>query len=242
MVDVHIDTRESKGGSILAYLIEEGINTKMVALPAGDYLIFGKDEEKATLIERKTAPDFLGSIEGNKNSEGVYERGRIWDQLKRMKETKVGELTVAIIGNPFSSVYTAYRKKGFTKERIWGSLRGIRRFGVGIERFSNEEDFAKYLLYLANSKGKPKKEFSLRTSASKHMTPYQKKMYVLQGLPKIGPKTSRAILKEHVTVMNFLKNVKTSNAIGKKAKEEIQEILTGKNGRAPKKGRKKKKS
>jgi len=224
MVDVTIDSRETKAKEFFAGLIDRGVSPQIDKLDTGDFHIFGRTENDSVLIERKTASDFLQSIEGKKIAKGHWEKGRIWDQLKRMKETKIKERVVLIEGNPFNKRLSAYRKKGFTKTRIWGAMRAIRRWGAGIERTKDIEETLDYIAYVAKSKKKPKKPFALRTSPPKSMTLREKKLYFIQGLPGVGPKTAKKILKEG-SLKKFFVNIHKSSAVGKVAKKEIRKIL-----------------
>ena len=225
MVDIKITSDEPKRAFFVSRFIDAGLKPKVEKLPTFDFIIYGKTEKDATGIERKTASDFLGSVEGKRIAPGQYEKGRIWDQLKRMKESKVEDRWLIIEGNPFSRRLTAFRKKGFTKPRIWGARRAVSRFGVFVERTKDIEETAEYIINLAKQKKKPKKEFALRTSPPNSMSPHAKKRYILQGFPGVGPKTSRKILREHKTLMNFFKNIDKSKAVGAKSKKDIKKIL-----------------
>ena len=227
MVDIIIDDRETEKVRkyLISAFIDMGFSPKVERLPAGDFLIFGKTDKDRVLIERKTASDFLGSIEGKKIAPGHWKKGRIWDQIKRMKETKIPELTVLIEGNPFSKRLTAYRKKGFNKNRIWGAMRSIRRRGVGIERTKDLDETIEYVAYIMKQKKGPKKISALRTSPPNSMTLKERKLYVLQGLPGVGPKKSREILKKYKTLKSFFKVAETSSLFGDKTKKELKKIL-----------------
>ena len=226
MIDIQITTNEPKKNYFVGALIDLGYHPMLKILPVADFVIFGqKDEEDASIVERKAASDFLNSLEGKKDKiSGTWERGRLWDQLKRMKESKVKD-RILIIEGSITRKLTAYRKKGFTKNRIWGAYRSIDRWGCHIQHTKNIDETIEYLAYLIEQKKKPKKPFSLRASPHKSMTLKDKRLYLLQGLPGVGPKTSKEILKRHRTVMTFFKNVEKSKAVGKKTKKEIKKIL-----------------
>lgn len=225
MTDIVVDSRETKAGKFISALIEAGFSPKLEMLPAGDFLIFGSNEREAILIERKDDSDFLSSVEGKKNEDGSWENGRIWDQLKRMKESGVENRWVVIEGNPFSSRLSAYRKKGFTRERVWGAMEGIAAWETNIMRTSDDDDTISWIIHLIKKQKSPKKPFALRTSAPHEMTPREKKIYILQGFSGVGPKTSNNILKEFDSLMEFFKNIDKSKSIGIKIKKEIKKIL-----------------
>jgi len=234
-VDIQITSDEPLAGYFASLIIEAGFKPKIEKMPTGDFIIFGKGKKDSILIERKSPQDFLGSIEGKKDSFGAWEKGRIWNQLERMVETKIPELLVLIEGNPINKRFTVYRRKGFTKQRIWGAMRAIRRYGVGVHIVKNREELVEYLIYLMKGQSRPKKEYSLRVSPPNKLTLREKKLYLLQGLPGVGPKTSKDILKKHSSLMAFFKNIDKSSAIRKKYKPEIKKILNSKRNSGKKK-------
>lgn len=228
-VDVIIDSREKRADYYVSELIKNGIKPKVEMLNTGDILILGKDREKdSTLCEVKTAKDFLGSLEGKKDKNGIWEKGRIWDQLKRMKESGVEDRRLIIEGNFTSKRLTVYRRKAFTKERIWGSLHGIKNWDTEIVQLRNPEETVRYITYLANKKKRPKRQFTLRASPNKSMSLKEQKLYLLQGLPGVGASTSKEILKKYKTIKNFINKVDTVDTIsgiGKKTKDQIKKVL-----------------
>ena len=240
-VDIQITSDEPLAGYFASKFIEAGFKPKIEKMPTGDFIIFGKVRKDAILIERKSPQDFLGSIEGKKDSFGAWEKGRIWNQLERMVETGIPELTVLIEGNPINKRFTVYRKKGFTKNRIWGAMRAIRKYGVGIHIVKDRDDLVDYLIYLMRGQTRPKRPFSLRVSPPNKLSLKDKKLYLLQGLPGVGPKTSSTILSKHGSVMNFFKNLDKSSAIGDKYKAEIKKILNSGRANGKKKAKKSKK-
>jgi len=225
LVDIQITTDEPKSSYFISRLIEAGISPKLEKLPTGDFLIFGRTQDDSVLIERKTASDFLGSVEGKKIAPGQWENGRIWDQLKRMKETGIKDRWVLIEGSPYNRRLTSFRKKGFTKNRIWGALRAIRKWDCRVEYTKNIDETIEYLIYLVKQKKKPKKVFALRSSPPNSMSPSQKRLYILQGFPGVGPKTSRKIMREHKTLLHFFNNISKSKSVGKKIKKDIKKTL-----------------
>lgn len=224
-IDISIDSREPKAGKFTATIIDAGYKPKIETLPTFDFIIYGKTEKDTIGIERKDDSDFLGSVEGNRGQDGVWENGRIWDQLKRMKESGVENRWIVIEGNPFSERLSAYRKKGFDKNRIWGAMEGISKWGCNMMRTHDDDETMEWIIHLIKKQQTPKKTFSLRTSAPHEMTLKEKKLYLLQGLPGVGPKTSAAILKEYDSVLEFFNNVKKSESVGEKCKKDIDKIL-----------------
>jgi ERCC4-type nuclease len=195
-----IDSREGKAEKkyFMEELTKRGYTCVIKSLGAGDFLLFGKDEESAILIERKDASDFLGSLEDKKDpSSGINKRGRIWDQIKRMNESPCRKKYILIEGNPFSKRLTAYRKKGFSKNRIWGSMFSIEDNGVHIHKTKNPAETVEWLDFLIKRQGRKKKHYALRVSPPNSMTIEKKKQYILQGFPKVGPKGADLMLDEY---------------------------------------------
>lgn len=223
MVDIQITSDEPKASHYAVKLIDIEINVKIEKLDAGDFLVFGKDVADSTLVEKKAAADFLGSIEGQKDELGVYAKGRIWNQLERMKESGCGELIVAVVGNPFNPQLTAYRKAGFSKNRIWGAMRAIHRYGVNLQMIKDDEEFIEFLAYLSKNKKTPKKEFALRVSAPNKLSLRDKKIYLLEGFPGIGPKRAKEIVKKY-TIMDFLDRIDKAD-LPENVIQEIKKII-----------------
>ena len=224
-IDISIDSREPKATKFITKIIDAGYHPKLELLPTSDFIIYGTSEKDVIIIERKDDSDFLSSVEGKRNEDGSWEIGRIWDQLKRMKESGVENRWVVIEGNPFSSRLSAYRKKGFTRERIWGAMEGIAAWNTHIMRTVDDEDTINWIIHLIKKQKSPKKPFTLRTSAPHEMTLKEKKLYILQGFPGVGAKTSNNILKEYDTLMSFFNNISKSKSVGDKTKKEIGKIL-----------------
>lgn len=230
MVDIVIDTREVL--KVRQFFFDEltklGHECEYGKLDAGDFLLYGKEERTAILIERKDDADFLGSLEGKRDPiTGVRKEGRIWDQIKRMSETELRRY-VLIEGNIYSKKHTVYRKMGWKKVRLWGALDGITKWGVHMHTVKNKNESVEWLAAMIKKQKRPKKEFSLRVSAPREMSLRKKQEYLLQGLPRIGPKASRAILDVYFTPQMALDNIDNwgnVRGIGKKMVANCKEVL-----------------
>ena len=221
MVDIIVDSHEKSDVReyFVSSFINDGIIPKVESLPAGDFLVYGKTEKEAILIERKEASDFVSSLK----------EGRIWEQMAKMKESGIEDRRVIIEGDPLKSRSLWYGKK-ITPSNIYGAYDGIFKWGVKIVWVSDKYQTSAYLRNLINRQKKPKKVFALRSSPQRTLTLQEKKEYLLEGLPGIGGKTAKDILKKYKTVINFVNNVDsvdTLPGIGDKTKKEIKEILEG---------------
>jgi len=232
MVDIVIDTREKIKDYFLENLSTSWI-VKLDKLDAGDFLIPGVGERDAILIERKDDSDFLKSLQGTKDmTTGLWVQGRLWNQLERMTKSGVGKLRLLIEGNPYRKNLTAYKKGGFFPERLWGTFEGIADWGVPVIMKKNKDETLEWLNFLIKRQNRPKKLYPLRASAKKEMSLRDKKLYLLQGLPKIGPVTSKSIYGEYGTIIDALFDCMhwdKINRIGPSTAKEAYDILVSEN-------------
>jgi len=219
-IDVSIDSNEKAETKeyFVSSFINDGIKPEIIGLPAGDFLIYGKEKEKdSILFERKDASDLVSSIRD----------GRIWEQMAKMKESGVLDRRVLIEGDPLKSNAMKYGRR-VSPSQIYGTYEGILNWGAKIIWVSDIYQSSAYLRNLIHRKERPKKYFTLRASPSRNLSLYEKKLYFLQGLPGIGGKGSRDLLKHFGSIDNIIKNVDKIDdvrGIGKKTKNEIKIIL-----------------
>lgn len=214
-IDIIIDSREPSGKEFVAGIIDAGYKPKIDFLECGDFLIYGAEKEKdAILIERKSASDFIGSMEE-----------RIWDQLKRMKESGIDERWVLVEGNPLNSKLTAYKKRGITKTQIWGAERAITNFDTRIMHVKDKDETIEWLVYLIKKQNTPKQPFTLRPSPPKSMTLRERKLYFIEGLPSIGAVTAEKLLNEFHSVERFIDGFEKSKTLSEKQKKELEKII-----------------
>jgi ERCC4-type nuclease len=223
LVDIIIDSREPKAREFQTAFIDAGLSATIEALDAGDFLIYGHNRRSSMLIERKAASDFLHSITATKKN-GTYKPGRIWDQIKRMKETEL-DTYILIEGNPHNQRQRSYYLNGMTLERIWGAMSGIENWGMKIHRVNNITETKKWVIFRANKMKKPKASFALRTSPPNTMTLEEMKIYLIEGFPGIGPKKAEKIVKDG-SLMKFFKNISKTKLVTDKQRKVIKQILT----------------
>jgi len=219
MVDIIIDSNEKADVKeyLVSSFIKSGYVPKVESLPAGDFLIYGKTEDDAVLIERKEASDFVSSLKD----------GRLWEQMAKMKQSKIKDRRVLIEGNPIKSKAMRFGKR-LTPASIYGAYDGIFKWDTKIIWVENRYQMAAYLKNLIKRKDKPKKVFSLRSSPQREMTLQEKREYLIEGLPGIGGSRAKDVLKKFKTIKNFINNVDRVDeipGIGKKTKKEIKKII-----------------
>lgn len=186
-----VDTRE-KQSLIAANLLEKKANIKHEQLEIGDYLI------QDTIIERKTFSDFVSSILDK----------RLFNQLQEMK--KYPKYFLIIEG-----FYYNYDKFNVHENAIKGMLISVAiDYQIPIIYTEDEEDTANFLILTAKKYEKPKQEISIRQSKT-FQTPEERKQFILEGFPGVGPAAAKNLMDKFPTLQNIF------NATD----EELKEIL-----------------
>ena len=205
---VIIDSREDA-----QYWLEK-LGGKVQALPAGDFLIPGKD--KVYLIERKTSTDFVNSLIS----------GRLWDQLKRMKASNAQPVLLV--------------EGSFARPRKWSrihvsSLCGalasvIHDWQTPVVTLPRQSWSVVFLRALSKRLGEPRRPHRLRVSPKAALTLREKQLYFLEGLPAVGAATSRAILEVYGSPLNFFLDIENARQklprLTRKAQKQIIQVLT----------------
>ena len=177
-----VDTRE-KQSLIAANLLEQKANIKFEKLEIGDYLV------KDICIERKTFTDFLSSMINK----------RLLLQLKEIKKYPKPILLI-------EGFYYDYKNHNIHENAIRGMITSVAtNFQIPIIFTENENDTSKYLINLAKKQeaqmnhpsGKRlKQEFSIRPTKTLE-TLEERKQFILEGLPGIGPTLSKKLLQKY---------------------------------------------
>ena len=188
-----VDYRE-KNSLVPSHLISQGLDVQFQQLHVADYLLGN------IAIERKTISDLKSSIINK----------RINSQLLELKQYEKPILLVEGISNEdlYEGIINENALRGFL-------LSVALDYQVPIIFTQSEEDSARYIAILA--KKKENKYPALRASKIT-LTEEQRLQYILEGFPRIGPKTAKKLLKKF----------KTLKGIANASKEELREIL-GKN-------------
>lgn len=174
-----VDTRE-KNSLIAANLLERKVKIKFEKLNIGDYLI------NDICVERKTFNDFLSSMIDK----------RLLSQLKDLK--KYAKPILLIEG-----FYYNYSDYNIHENAIRGMITSIAtEFQIPIIFTEDEKDTSKYLISLARKQEKKKQEISIRPTKTLE-TLEERKQFILEGFPKIGPKISKQLLEKHKTLKNI---------------------------------------
>jgi ERCC4-type nuclease len=181
-IEIIIDTRE-KQSLVAANTIEQKANIKFEKLEIGDYLV------NDTIIERKTFSDFISSMLNR----------RLVPQLFNLK--KYPKYFLLIEG-----FYYNYNSDFVHENAIRGMLLSIATdFQIPIIYTEDAKDTAKFLIALAKKCEKSKsKSFSLRHNKTTQ-TFQEKKEFILQGFPGVGPTLSEKLLEKFTTLKEIFR-------------------------------------
>ena len=201
-----IDTRE-KQSLVASFLLEKNANIKFETLQIADYLIESSKnkQDKTIAIERKSYSDFISSMISK----------RLFIQLKELK--KYPNNILIIEGRNMQ--YKEDEDNKIENKNLENAARGmilsiITEFQIPIIFTKDEEETSEFLLLLAKRQEKPSIEISLRPSKTLK-TKQEKKQYILEGFPGIGPKTAKNLLKKFKSIKNIINS----------SEEELKEIL-----------------
>ena len=203
---VIIDTRE-KNSLMASELSSLGMEIEFATLKVGDYII------NDVVIERKTIPDFIGSMLNK----------RLSNQLEELQQYEKRLLIIEGFDEKFlysDDEHSEYG--GIHPNAIRGFLLSILlKYKVPIIYAKNEADTAKFILTLSKKK---EKEASLNVG-KKSLTKKERMQFILEGFPGIGPKTAKKLLEKFKTLKGVLNEPmeEIEKLIGKKA--EIFKIL-----------------
>ncbi len=200
-IKIIVDNRE-KNSLVASKLVSLNFEIEFRQLPVADYLI------NDIAIERKTISDLKSSIISK----------RIFSQLSELKQYEKHLLLVE------GTKDKLYDGMGINENAVRGFLLSVAvNFRIPILFAENENDTAKYLSLLANKK--QNKEFSLRASKI-FLSEKERAQFILEGFPKIGPKTAKKLLDAFSSLENTFKasEKRLLKIIGSKTSEFIRMI------------------
>ena len=191
IVDLH-----ERNSLVASELIHLGCNVEFKHLHIGDYIV------KDVVIERKTVSDFISSMLNR----------RLINQLQQMQQ--VQNKLLIIEGIEEQELYS--KDSEMNENSIRGMLLSVvLQFQVPIIMAKNYEDTASFIAVLAK---KREKELNLNFK-KKSRNVKEQMQYIIEGLPGIGPKTAKKLLKEFKTIKNIINASEDDlkRVIGKKA-------------------------
>ncbi len=207
-VRVIADDRECGSGVIEALQAADGIDVRMQRLGTGDYRIGDQ-----LIFERKTIPDLASSIV----------QGRFFSQSARLATSPCrGVLILEGTGRDI-------RGSGMTREALQGALVSASVFmGLAVLRSLDPDETARLILYAGRQADK-----MIRGGLHRHgyrpKGKRKRQIFILQGLPGIGPERAENLLEVFGSVEKILtasaEELAQTPGIGRKTAEDIRYLL-----------------
>lgn len=206
---ITVDYRETTSG-LTDLLKNSGALVEIATLSYGDYII-----NDTITVERKTAKDFLISIID----------GRLFNQLSNLKKF-CNHPILLIEGNPYETEHN------FDRMAIKGTLISVQTIWYVPIIFSRTtEDSRDILLMISRQLGTSIDVVPLRKGYRPKRIK-SKQLYLLQGLPQIGPKLAKRLIlhfKSVSKIMNASVQALTEvDGIGMISAQKIREVLDAK--------------
>ncbi len=172
-MEIIVDDRESNAGVLTHLQAIETLTVAVRRLPVGDYLI-----DKRVVFERKTLHDLAISIID----------GRLFNQACRL------------VSCPYRPVYiiegqtSDLAASGIRREAYQGAIISLTvLFNLPLLRSNNAEETARLIRYAAGQMDRTAKD-SLYRPGYRPKGKRKRQIYILQGLPGIGPGRAARLL------------------------------------------------
>lgn len=178
VITITVDSRE-RCKRLIRTLQEAGDTVlKRDTLSVGDYKL------NNLITERKTMPDLISSVKD----------GRLFLQAGRLIKTATPSIII------LEGTFRDLLQSGMKREAIQGTLITLMlRFGIPILRSNSPEESARLMLYAARQLERDKsvvnRSKKILRSGGKTQIRFASQLHVLQGIPGIGPRLAKQILK-----------------------------------------------
>ena len=201
-----IDYREKASG-IIDLLKLEDIDIEVKKVPWGDYII-----NDSITIERKTNRDFLLSIID----------GRLFNQISNLKKYCMNPI-VLIEGNPYKT------DLNFDPNAVRGALISIQAIWYIPTIYSHSSEDTKDVLLLIGKQDETYMDVVPLRGGYRPKRLKTKQLYLLQGLPKVGPMTAKRLIEHFRSVSNVMNasvdELAEVDGIGIKTAKSMREAL-----------------
>lgn len=215
-MNILMDYRETKNRLLIAALQEHpGVKLKTGNLKPGDYLI-----DNHLLIERKTFHDFAQSIKD----------GRLFKQAAQLAAAK--KYAALILEGTSSDL----KNTGIKREALQGALISLTlKFNLPVLRSATQKETAWLMMAAAGQcdvTRRPKKNPLPRPAPAKRKNTAQKQLFILQGLPGIGPGRAKNLLEKfgslNAVFYADVEELRITDGIGSKTAEKLWEVMNWK--------------
>ena len=205
---IEIDYRERDGG-ILEILRKSNVMVEEKRLFIGDYLI-----NKHIAVERKTTKDFVISIID----------GRLFSQASRLKRYAEVQLMIIEGTDLFSTGYEV------DPQAIKGAIVSLSVSWQIPLIFSKSPDGTAEILVMAGIQDVKYRDEILKRAGRRPRRLQTRKLFMLQGLPGIGPRIAKRMLERFGSVEKVITSgeheLSCVEGIGRKKASMIREVVT----------------
>ena len=203
-VEILCDTRE--GNEIVALLQEKGVSARRMSLPVGDFIL-----SERVVAERKTRSDFENSIID----------GRLFEQAGRLAES-FSRVIILVEGTHF--------EERVKREALLGAIASlVSDYGISVFFTRDLERTAEFLFAVAKREQLAEKKELRLQGRKRAFSLEQHQQLVVESLPFVGPKLSRALLKEFGSVRAIAeaseKELMRVEKLGEKKAKAIRKVL-----------------
>lgn len=203
---ITVDYRERASG-IIDLLSGAGVHIEVGKVLYGDYII-----NDAITVERKTARDFLISLID----------GRLFTQVSNLKRHCIHPV-VLIEGNPFKTGLD------FDEAAIRGAIISIQAIWYVPIMYSRSKDETKDILLMIGRQEETYMDVVPLRGGYRPKRLKSRQLFILQGLPRVGPTAAKRLLEHFRSVSNALnapvEELIQVDGIGRASAEKIREVL-----------------
>ncbi len=190
------------------YLLKLGFTVHRLNLEVGDYVV-----NRKVGVERKTVDDFKKSIID----------GRLFRQVKLLKQNFIDSILVIEGENLYNGNINARAVKGAIVSLIFN-------WRIPIIFTQNTSETAEFLRIIAKQNTGFRRNYSVRFGKKPHHE-FKQRLYLLEGIPKIGPHLAGGLLEHFSSIKNILEASEEElikvKGIGKTKARKIKQLLSG---------------
>lgn len=201
-----VDYREKSSG-LIELLQETNIDVEVKTIKYGDYVI-----NDSITIERKTAHDFIVSIID----------GRLFGQLSNLKK-HCGSPVLLIEGNPYKTDIK------MDPEAIKGALVSAQVAWYIPTIYSRSKEESVKMFIMIGRQDEANKDVVPLRGAYRPKRLKSRQLFILQGLPKIGPIIAKRLMDRFKSVRNVMNadidELKQVEGVGLVSAQTIRNIL-----------------
>lgn len=169
-----VDDRECRSPVVGCLERMPDVEVVVRRLPVGDYQV-----DEAVVVERKTLADLAASIVD----------GRLFRQAGRLSRTAMRPALI------LEAMPSAVERSGISREALQGTLASISIvFGIAVLRAGTPEETARLLRYTAQQIGRCSSGAVKRCGWRRPSQKRRLQLYILQGLPGVGPARAERLL------------------------------------------------